>query len=113
MTINTENSLALLAFNIGVNQFDINRGLAYISMRDQVLRARTLIAAAKGAELFELRAGGPDSDADEPVDYDVTVLGAGVGGISIAMAAVEKNLRTLVIDKSDHCFALLRSGTSL
>jgi hypothetical protein len=111
MTINSENSLALLAFNIGVNQFDINRGLAYISMRDQVLRARTLIAAAKGAELFELRAGGPDGDADEPVDYDVTVLGAGVGGISIALAAVEKNLRTLVIDKNDRCFALLRSGT--
>lgn len=111
MTINSENSLALLAFNIGVNQFDINRGLAYISMRDQVLRARTLIAAAKGAELFELRTGGPDDDADEPVDYDVTVLGAGVGGISIALAAAENNLRTLVIDKNDRCFALLRSGT--
>lgn len=111
MTINSENSLALLAFNIGVNQFDINRGLAYISMRDQVLRARTLIAAAEGAKLFELRTGEPDGDDDEPVDYDVTVLGAGVGGISIALAAVEKNLRTLVIDKNDSCFALLRSGT--
>ena len=111
MTIKDENSLALLAFNVGSNQFDINRGLAYISMRDQVLRARTLVNAAVGAKLFEERTESEQEYADKPVDYDVTVLGAGVGGISVALAAVENGLRTLVIDKNDHCFSLLRLGT--
>jgi hypothetical protein len=111
MTIKDENSLALLAFNVGSNQFDINRGLAYISMRDQVLRGRTLVNAAMGAALFDQRSESPQEDADAPVDYDVTVLGAGVGGMSVALAAVEKGLRVLVIDKSQRCFELLRSGT--
>lgn len=107
LPITDEDSLALLAFNIGNNQFDINRGLAYISMRDQVLRARTLINASMAAGMFAQRA---DTD-DAVVDYDIAVLGAGVGGISVALAAVERKLRTIVIDRSDRCFALLRAGT--
>lgn len=109
--IHDANSLALLAFNVGSNQFDINRGLTYISMRDQVLRARTLVNAAVAASLFDQRPASPGVQADAPVDYDVAVLGAGVGGMSVALAAIENGLRTLVIDKSGRRFELLRSGT--
>ncbi|MFE4568353.1 hypothetical protein ACFRMO_38485, partial [Streptomyces anulatus] len=69
--------LALLAYKIGPNQFELNRSLTYISMRDQVLRARTLIHTAIDAGLFEKQAENSSSFADGDVDYDVVVLGAG------------------------------------
>jgi heterodisulfide reductase subunit A-like polyferredoxin len=80
--------LALLAYKIGPNQFELNRDLTYISMRDQVLRARTLIHAAFGAGIFEKKDESENSFADSEVDYDVVVLGAGVGGISTALFLV-------------------------
>jgi len=106
-----DNGLALLAFKIGPNQFDLNRGLAYISMRDQVLRARTLVHAAVGARLFEQRAATTTGYADRRVDVDLTVIGGGVGGISVALAAAEAGITTLVVEKSAQCFSLLRNGS--
>jgi hypothetical protein len=75
------------------------------------LRARTLVNAAVAASLFDQRPASASAAADAPVDYDVAVLGAGVGGMSVALAAIENGLRTLVIDKSGRRFELLRSGT--
>ncbi|MDH6152664.1 MULTISPECIES: FAD-binding protein [Paraburkholderia] len=106
-----DNGLALLAFKIGPNQFGLNRGLAYISMRDQVLRARTLVHAAVGARLFEQRPATATGYADRRVDVDLTVIGGGVGGISVALAAAEAGITTLVVEKSKECFSLLQNGT--
>lgn len=109
--ISADSGLALLTFKIAPNQFDLNRGLAYISMRDQVLRARTLVHAAIGSGLFEQHPETGRSTADREVAVDLLVVGAGVGGISAALTAAEAGYRTLVLEKAPRCFPLLSSGT--
>ncbi|MFJ9452205.1 FAD-binding protein [Herbaspirillum sp. NPDC101397] len=105
-----DSGLALLAFKIGQHQFDINRGLTYISMRDQIIRARTLIHTAHSAEIFS-QTDSSLSKEDSPPNVDVLIIGGGVGGISAALAAVELGLTTVVLEKNEVLFPLLRKGS--
>lgn len=110
--MDADRGLAILAFKVGPNQFDLNRNLAYISMKDQVLRARTLVHSTVSSGLFEKRNGTPASFPDEEVDFDVLVVGAGVGGTSTALAAAECGLKVLMLEKNEACFHLLAQGTN-
>lgn len=110
--VESSGSLALLAFKIGPNQFDINRNLAYISIKDQILRARTLVHATVAAGIFEVLPGTTSVESDDVVDVHMLVVGAGVGGVSAALAAVECGLTVILIDKGRTCFSLLRRGAT-
>ncbi len=67
--------------------------------------------AAVGARLLERRAATTTGYADRRADVDLTVIGGGVGGISVALAAAEAGITTLVVEKSEQCFSLLQNGT--
>lgn len=74
LSTNGEHGLAVLAFKVDAFQFDLNRDLQFISMKDQVVRARTLILGAQHAGLFGPLQVGKDR-------ANVIVLGGGVGGV--------------------------------
>lgn len=98
-----EHGLAVLAFKVDALQFDLNRDLQFISMKDQVVRARTLILGAQQAGLF-----GPHPV--QPDRANVIVLGGGVGGVSAALMACSLGLSVKLIEAADECFPLLNLG---
>ena len=100
-----EVSLAILAFKIQALQFDLNRDLAFVSMKDQVLRGRTLVLSAAKANLF-----GPSREV-KPDTCDVLVIGGGVGGISVALTAIELGYSATVVEPEVECFPVLGLGS--
>lgn len=100
-----EDGLAVLAFKIQAQQFDLNRDLKFISMKDQLIRGRTLVLAARQAGLI-----GPTmrSASDEA---NVIVIGAGIGGVSAALMACELGLSAKLVEASAECFPLLGLGS--
>ncbi|CAM3527733.1 hypothetical protein [Paracidovorax anthurii] len=100
-----EDGLAILAFKIQALQFDLNRDLKFISMKDQLIRGRTLMLAAYQAGLI-----GPIPLA-EPDTSNVIVIGAGVGGVSAALMACELGLSVTLVESDTACFPLLGLGS--
>lgn len=100
-----EDGLAILAFKIQAQQFDLNRDLKFISMKDQLIRGRTLVLAAKQAGLV-----GPTMRVGQD-DFNVIVIGAGVGGVSAALMACELGLSATLVETSKECFPLLGLGS--
>jgi hypothetical protein len=105
MQADTEWGLATLAFKVQALQFDLNRELKYISMKDQVIRGRTLMIGAKEANLI----GQKSFDAENK--SHVLIIGGGIGGISAALTACELGLRATVIEPAPLCFPLLGQGS--
>jgi len=97
--------LAVLAFKVQALQFDLNRDLKYISMKDQVIRGRTLILGAAHAGLIS---SGP---LDPATTSNVLIIGGGIGGISAALTACELGMSARVIESADECFPLLGLGS--
>jgi len=58
------------------------------------------LAMAQGFELIEHIAAKPDARLQHPNVYDVIVVGAGAAGLNAALAARDKGLRTIVLEKS-------------
>jgi hypothetical protein len=100
-----ENGLAVLAFKIQTRQFDLNRDLKYISMKDQIIRGRTLILGARRAGLIGKR---PCANVNEA---NVVIIGGGIGGVSAALAACQLGLKVKVFESSSQCFSVLGLGT--
>lgn len=100
-----EDGLPVLAFKVDSLQFDLNRDLKFISMKDQLIRGRTLVLAAYQAGLIRstLRPG--------PNSAHVIIIGAGIGGISAALMACELGLKVKVVERSNDCFSLLNLGS--
>ncbi|MFP3245845.1 MAG: hypothetical protein RXR20_14995, partial [Paraburkholderia sp.] len=65
-------TLALLGLKAKSNIFDLSSDLVHVSMRDQIVRAQILVR---------------DLCAADPNLQRILVVGAGVAGISAAMAA--------------------------
>jgi hypothetical protein len=84
-------TLSLLALKCAPHIFDLSSGLSHVSIRDQVVRARILMRDVS-------KAYGPKTR--------VLVVGAGVGGVSAAMAAAELGSQVVVVDTNDQPFAL-------
>lgn len=99
-----EHGLAVLAFKVDALQFDLNRDLQFISMKDQVVRARTLILGAQQAGLF-----GPLEVHQDRAN--VIVIGGGVGGVSAALMACSLGLSVKLIEAAEECFPLLSLGS--
>jgi NosR/NirI family transcriptional regulator, nitrous oxide reductase regulator len=57
------------------------------------------LAMAQGFEVIEHIASKPDARGPDPSVYDVLVVGAGAAGLNAALAAQEKGLRTMVLEK--------------
>jgi thioredoxin reductase/ferredoxin len=57
-------------------------------------------AITQGYEVIEHIARQPDAHANNPDVYDVIVVGAGAAGLNAALAAEEKGLRCLVLEKN-------------
>jgi NosR/NirI family nitrous oxide reductase transcriptional regulator len=58
------------------------------------------LAMAQGFEVIEHIAAKPDARTDPPDGYDVMIVGAGAAGLNAALAAKEKGLRAVVLEKS-------------
>lgn len=90
-------TLSLLALKVAPNVFDLSSGLAHVSMRDQVVRARLLVR--------DLVASG------EPC-RKLLVVGAGIAGISVATAGAAAGVEVLVVDTNTMPMALQEKVTS-
>ncbi|CAB3835209.1 FAD-dependent oxidoreductase [Achromobacter ruhlandii] len=101
----TKDGLAILAFKVQALQFDLNRDLQFISMKDQLIRGRTLVLAAAKAGLVNpgrsLANGSPN----------IIVVGGGVGGVSAALMACELGLTVQLVESTSACFSLLGLGS--
>ena len=58
------------------------------------------LAMAQGFDVIQHIAAKPDAKADQPNEYDVMIVGAGASGLNAALAAKEKGLRAVVLEKS-------------
>ena len=58
------------------------------------------LAMAQGVDVIEHIAAKPDARSENPDVYDLIVVGAGAAGLNAALAAEERGLRTLVLEKS-------------
>ncbi|MES2049661.1 MAG: hypothetical protein V4447_14765 [Pseudomonadota bacterium] len=100
-----EDGLAILAFKVQALQFDLNRDMKFISMKDQLIRGRTLILAAHQAGLI-----GPNIMA-KTNEANVIVIGGGIGGVSAALMACELGFSVKLVDAASECFSLLGLGS--
>src|SRR5437667_3144910 len=57
------------------------------------------LAMAQGFEVIEYIASRPDARSHDREAYDLIIAGAGAAGLNAALAAKEKGLRTLVLEK--------------
>lgn len=97
--------LATLAFKVQALQFDLNRELKYISMKDQIIRGRTLILGAHHAKLIGKRV------MQESGQSNVMIVGGGIGGISAALTACQLGFKATVLEATPACFSLLGYGS--
>jgi NosR/NirI family nitrous oxide reductase transcriptional regulator len=58
------------------------------------------LAMAQGFEVIEHIAGKPDARSKDPNVFDLIVIGAGAAGLNAALAAAEKDMGVLVLEKS-------------
>src|SRR6516225_1213493 len=58
------------------------------------------LAMAQGFEVIQHIATKPDAKTEQPDGYDLMIVGAGAVGLNAALAAKEKGLRAVVLEKS-------------
>jgi hypothetical protein len=93
----------LLAHKAGVRTFDLSSGMNYISMKDQVVRATTLVNCLHTCGLFT---------KGTKADFHLTVVGAGVAGVSAACHAAALGWKVLVLEQGDTRFSLQKQCES-
>lgn len=94
-----------LPLKAGPNHFDICRGQSYVSIKDQVIRARTLVRWLI------------DTGVVSNHTQRILVVGAGVAGVSAATSLIDWTRRTFdftvdLIDRDDAPFGSQRGCTS-
>lgn len=93
----TLETLALFSLKCSPRVFDLSSGQAHVSIRDQIVRGRLLARDLKAAD----KACG-----------EVLVVGAGVAGVSFAVAAACQGIRVTVVDVNPRPFALQHATSS-
>lgn len=92
----------LIAHKAGVRTFDLSSGMNYVSMKDQVVRATTLVNCLIKSNVFS----GPRAA------YDLVVVGAGAAGVAAACHAAGHGLHVLVLESAKERFHLQKQCTS-
>ncbi len=85
--INVVECLGLLASKVAPNVFDLSSGQYHVSLRDQMVRGRLLLG---------------DIIAMDPDFSSLLVVGGGVAGLSVAVAAAEAGKQVVVLEKSGY-----------
>jgi hypothetical protein len=91
------NGLSLLAHKCGPNIFDLSTGMGYASIRDQLVRAQLLIR---------------DLRHHDSACKRVLIVGAGVAGVSAAVACSHHGIKAVVAEVKAVPFPLLRNVDS-
>lgn len=86
-----KSTLSLFALKCRPRIFDLSSGQTHASVRDQIVRAHVLVRDLQ--------------DADRAL-RSVLIIGAGVAGVSAALAAGARGIRAIVVDVNDRPFAL-------
>lgn len=79
--------LSLLSSKVAPNIFDLSSGQYHVSLRDQMVRARLLLG---------------DIVAMDPDFSSLLVVGGGVAGLAVAVAAAEAGKQVVVLEKSGY-----------
>lgn len=88
-------ALPLLACKIAPRQFDLSYRFSSISLRDQIVRAQTLIRA-----LVEQRLVAPHA-AEVDTEFQLLIVGAGAAGLSAAKEASTHGVSFVLIEQGD------------
>ncbi len=92
---NPSDALPLLACKIAPRQFDLSYRFSSISLRDQIVRAQTLIRALFESKLTLPRAKEVDNE------FQLLIVGAGAAGLSAAKEAATLEVSFVLIEKED------------
>ena len=93
----TVETLALLSLKCKPRVFDLSSAQAHVSIRDQIVRGRLLAR---------------DLRAADRICKEVLVVGAGVAGVSFAVAAASLGVKVVVVDANHQPFALQHAKSS-
>jgi hypothetical protein len=88
-------ALPLLAYKIAPRQFDLSYRFSNISLRDQIVRAQTLVRTLLATGLVA------PGKADQNVDFPLLICGAGAAGLAAAKEADALGIRFVLIEKGD------------
>lgn len=86
-------ALPLLAYKIAPRQFDLSYRFSNISLRDQIVRAQTLVRTLVNTKLL---AADPVEDSDQ---FQLLICGAGAAGLAAAREAEAHNLSFVLIER--------------
>lgn len=87
-------ALPLLAYKIAPRQFDLSYRFSNISLRDQIVRAQTLVRTLVATKLI----GG---DSNRTVDFPLLICGAGAAGLAAAKEADALGIRFVLVEKEN------------
>lgn len=90
-------ALSLLALKVAPNVFDLSSGQSHVSIRDQIVRAQLLIRDLCEADLGVKK---------------ILVVGAGIAGVTAAIAAAHAEIEVRVVDTQAEAFSLQRAVQS-
>lgn len=90
-------SLSLLSLKVASNVFDLSSGMHHVSIRDQMVRAQLVVR--------DLKKGDPSLNS-------LLIVGAGVAGVTAALEAAARGVRTIVVvDVASEPFQLFKNVT--
>lgn len=107
-------ALPLLACKIAPRQFDLSYRFSSISLRDQIVRAQTLIRALLEQRLVTTRqATESESESESDNEFQLLIVGAGAAGLAAASEASTHGISFVLIEKEDDApGGILRSSAA-
>lgn len=88
----------LIAHKVGLRLYNLSAGLSYVSIKDQVVRACSLIDSLNGAGMLK-------STSSDTGAFDVLVIGAGAAGVTAGWRAASLGMRVCMVEKSGAPFS--------
>lgn len=86
-------ALPLLAYKIAPRQFDLSYRFSNISLRDQIVRAQTLVRTLVNTGLVSAKA------KETRKEFQLLICGAGAAGLAVAKEAEALNISFVLVEK--------------